>query len=38
MNPTASDAANWLARLYTIAGRFADARAVTEAVVLRDPA
>jgi len=36
-NPTDSNTANWLSRLYGIEGRVADARAVMEKTVLRDP-
>ena len=37
LNPTDSNTANWLSRLYSIVGRVADARAVMEKTVLRDP-
>ena len=37
LNPTLSDAANWLASSYSAVGRRADGRAVLEQVVKRDP-
>ena len=37
INPTDSNTGNWLSRLYGFAGRVADARAVMEETVLRDP-
>jgi TolB-like protein/Tfp pilus assembly protein PilF len=37
LNPTDSNVGNWLSRLYGFEGRVADARAVMEETVLRDP-
>ena len=37
LNPTDSNTANWLHRLYTFSGRLDDARALLEEVVIRDP-